>query len=47
MGVTVHLKQEIQQALETLLGRPLSRVQGYDTRSLIEAADAGKVDSLL
>ena len=47
MGVTVHLKQEIQQALEKLLGRPLSRVQGYDTRSLIEAADAGKVDSLL
>ncbi|MCY7406696.1 MAG: FdhF/YdeP family oxidoreductase, partial [Alkalinema sp. CAN_BIN05] len=47
MGVTVHLKQEIQQALETLLGRPLSRVQGYDTRSLIEAADEGKVDSLL
>jgi molybdopterin-dependent oxidoreductase alpha subunit len=47
MGVTVHLKQEIQQAFEKLLGRPLSRVQGYDTRSLIEAADAGKVDSLL
>jgi molybdopterin-dependent oxidoreductase alpha subunit len=47
MGVTVHLKQEIQQALEKLLGRPLSRVPGYDTRSLIEAADAGKVDSLL
>ncbi len=47
MGVTVHLKKEIQQALEILLGRPLSRVQGYDTRSLIEAADEGKVDSLL
>jgi molybdopterin-dependent oxidoreductase alpha subunit len=47
MGVTVHLKQEIQQAFERLLGRSLSRVQGYDTRSLIEAADAGKVDSLL
>jgi molybdopterin-dependent oxidoreductase alpha subunit len=47
MGVTVHLKQEIQQALEKLLDRPLSRVQGYDTRSLIEAADAGTVDSLL
>jgi len=47
MGVTVHLKQEIQQALEVLLKRPLSRVQGYDTRSLIEAADEGKVDSLL
>ncbi len=47
MGVTVKLKQEIQQALETLLGRPLSSVQGYHTRDLIEASDAGKVDSLL
>lgn len=47
MGVTVHLKKKIQQALEILLKRPLSRVQGYDTRSLIEAADEGKVDSLL
>ena len=47
MGVTVRLKQEIQQALEKLLGRSLSRVQGYDTRALIEAADAGKVDTLL
>jgi molybdopterin-dependent oxidoreductase alpha subunit len=47
MGVTVKLKQEIQQALETLLGRPLSRVQGYHTRHLIEAADAGQVDTLL
>lgn len=47
MGVTVHLKQEIQEALEKLLGKPLSRVQGYDTRSLIEAADAGKVDTLM
>jgi molybdopterin-dependent oxidoreductase alpha subunit len=47
MGVTVHLKQEIQTALEQLLGRSLSRVPGYDTRSLINAADAGKVDTLL
>ncbi|MBR8836759.1 MAG: FdhF/YdeP family oxidoreductase [Stigonema ocellatum SAG 48.90 = DSM 106950] len=47
MGVTVKLKQEIQRALETLLGRPLSRIQGYHTRDLIEAADAGKVDSLI
>jgi molybdopterin-dependent oxidoreductase alpha subunit len=47
MGVTVHLKQEIQEALEKLLGKPLSRVQGYDTRSLIEAAEAEKVDTLL
>jgi molybdopterin-dependent oxidoreductase alpha subunit len=47
MGVTVRLKEEIRQALETLLQRPLSRVSGYDTRALIEAADAGKIDSLL
>jgi molybdopterin-dependent oxidoreductase alpha subunit len=47
MGVTVKLKKEIQEALETLLGRPLSKVQGYHTRDLIEAADAGKVDTLL
>ncbi|MBC7973023.1 MAG: FdhF/YdeP family oxidoreductase [Verrucomicrobia bacterium] len=47
MGVTVKLKKEIQEALEKLLGRPLSKVQGYHTRDLIEAADAGKVDTLL
>jgi molybdopterin-dependent oxidoreductase alpha subunit len=47
MGVTVRLKKEIQQALEKLLGRSLSRVQGYDTRSLIEAADASNVDTLI
>jgi molybdopterin-dependent oxidoreductase alpha subunit len=47
MGVTVKLKKEIQEALEKLLNKPLSRVQGYDTRSLIEAADTGKVDTLI
>jgi molybdopterin-dependent oxidoreductase alpha subunit len=47
MGVTVKLRQEIQTALETLLDRPLSRVPGYDTRALIDAADAGQVDTLL
>ncbi len=47
MGVTVKLKKEIQEALEKLLDRPLSRVKGYETRSLIEAADAGKVDTLI
>lgn len=47
MGVTVNLKKEVQQALEKLLGRSLSRVQGYDTRSLIAAADGGKVDTLI
>jgi molybdopterin-dependent oxidoreductase alpha subunit len=47
MGVTIHLKQEIQTALERLLQRPLSRTPGYDTRALIEAADAGKIDTLI
>jgi len=47
MGVTVHLCDPLRQALETLLGQPLSPRQGYDTRALIEAADAGAVDTLL
>ena len=47
MGVTVRLKKEIQQSLETLLGRSLSRVPGYDTQALIAAADEGKVDTLI
>ncbi|NJM95442.1 MAG: FdhF/YdeP family oxidoreductase, partial [Acaryochloridaceae cyanobacterium CSU_5_19] len=47
MGVTTRLKTEIQQALESLLGKPLSRVPGYDARALIEAAARGKVDTLL
>jgi molybdopterin-dependent oxidoreductase alpha subunit len=47
MGVTIRLKAEIQAALEALLGRSLSRVPGYDTRALIEAADQGAVDALL
>lgn len=47
MGVTVKLKEEIRQALEQLLGRSLNLPQGYHTRDLIEAADAGKVDGLI
>jgi molybdopterin-dependent oxidoreductase alpha subunit len=47
MGVTVHLKEEIRMALEKLLERPLSRVQGYNTRALMEAADNGNIDTLL
>ncbi len=47
MGVTVKLKEEIKQALETLLGRSLNLPKGYHTRDLIEAAEAGKVDSLV
>jgi molybdopterin-dependent oxidoreductase alpha subunit len=47
MGVTVSLKAEVKLALEKLLGKSLSPVQGYHTRALIEAAEAGKVDALL
>lgn len=47
MGVTIHLKKEIQQAIETLLGRSLNLSGGYDTRALIEAADRSEVDALL
>jgi molybdopterin-dependent oxidoreductase alpha subunit len=47
MGVTIHLKEQIKAALELLLERPLSPHKGYDTRSLIDAADAGKIDTLI
>lgn len=47
MGVTAHLKDEIRQALETLLGRSLKREPGYDARALIEAAERGEVETLL
>jgi molybdopterin-dependent oxidoreductase alpha subunit len=47
MGVTVRLREPMRLALEQLLGKPLSRVQGYDTRALVEAADRGAVDTLL
>ncbi|TYQ26661.1 FdhF/YdeP family oxidoreductase [Pseudanabaena sp. UWO311] len=47
MGVTILLKEEIMLALENLLQRPLSRVQGYDTRALIEASDRHQIDTLL
>ncbi|MGA1304087.1 MAG: FdhF/YdeP family oxidoreductase [Cyanobium sp.] len=47
MGVTVRLREPMQRALEQLLGQPLSRVQGYDTRALIAAAEGGAIDTLL
>ncbi len=49
MGVVItdRLKKDIQASLEKLLGRSLSRVPGYDTRRLIDAADAGKIDTLI
>jgi molybdopterin-dependent oxidoreductase alpha subunit len=47
MGVTANLKEEIRAALEKLLNCPLSRVPGYNTHALVEAADDGKIDTLL
>ncbi|MGK7889109.1 MAG: FdhF/YdeP family oxidoreductase [Leptolyngbyaceae cyanobacterium] len=47
MGVSNNLREEMRVAMEKLLGRSLNRVPGYDARSLMEAADAGKVDTLL
>ena len=47
MGVTIRLKEEILQALEKLLQRSLSRLQGYDARTLIEASDRHQIDTLL
>ncbi|MEB3323091.1 MAG: FdhF/YdeP family oxidoreductase, partial [Synechococcaceae cyanobacterium] len=47
MGVTARLRDDMRQALEQLLGRPLGREPGYDARALIEAAGAGRVDTLL
>ena len=48
MGVTTQtLKKGLQDALEKLLGHPLSEVKGYDTRDLIEAADQDKVETLI
>jgi molybdopterin-dependent oxidoreductase alpha subunit len=46
MGVTVHLREEIKQALSKLLGKPLSETPGYHTRDLIEAAEKNKVNTL-
>ncbi len=47
MGVFNKLKEELRGALEKILERSLNRDPGYDSRSLVEAADAGKVDTLL
>jgi molybdopterin-dependent oxidoreductase alpha subunit len=47
MGVTIRLKEEIKQALEILLQKPLNTSKGYHTCALIEAAAEGKIDTLL
>ncbi|WP_071190933.1 FdhF/YdeP family oxidoreductase [Trichormus sp. NMC-1] len=46
MGVTVHLREEIKQALSQLLGKPVSETPGYHTRDLIEAAELEKIKTL-
>ena len=47
MGVSVRLREPLRLALEELLKRPLSRTPGFHTRDLIEAADQGRVETLL
>ncbi|MGG6296488.1 FdhF/YdeP family oxidoreductase [Leptolyngbya sp. AN02str] len=47
MGVAAQLQDTLRESLETLLKRPLNREPGYDTRALIEAAEAGTVRTLL
>jgi len=47
MGVTVRLREPMRLALEKLLNRSLSKVPGYDTRALLEAADRDAVSTLL
>jgi molybdopterin-dependent oxidoreductase alpha subunit len=46
MGVSAQLREPMRLALEQLLGRPLNRQPGYDTRALITAAAADQVDTL-
>ncbi|MEL7071788.1 MAG: FdhF/YdeP family oxidoreductase [Cyanobacteria bacterium J06581_3] len=47
MGVKNNIKPALQAALEKLVGRSLKREPGYHARALIEAADKGKVDTLM
>ncbi len=47
MGVTADLQPKILKALEKRVGRSLNRNPGYRARDLIEAAEAGLVDTLL
>ena len=47
MGVKNDIKPALREALEKVTGRSLKREPGYHTRALIEAADDGKVETLL
>jgi molybdopterin-dependent oxidoreductase alpha subunit len=46
MGVSIRLSEPVKQALNELLGKPVSETPGYDARALIRAADGGKIDTL-
>ncbi len=46
MGVTIRLKEEIKQALSAIIGHSIDTDKGYHARSLIDAAEAGQVDTL-
>jgi hypothetical protein len=39
----IHLKQEVQEALKKLIGKPL-RLHGTITQTLVEAAEAERVN---
>lgn len=47
MGVKNELKPALQKALEKLVGHSITGEPGYHARSLIDAAEKGKVDTLL
>jgi molybdopterin-dependent oxidoreductase alpha subunit len=46
MGVTIRLKEEIKQAISVLLKKEIDTSKGYHARALIDAADAGKIETL-
>ena len=46
MGVKNDIKPKLREALEKVVGRSLKKEAGYHSRALIEAADAGNVDTL-
>ncbi|ELR99150.1 FdhF/YdeP family oxidoreductase [Gloeocapsa sp. PCC 73106] len=46
MGVNIALREDLKLALTQLIGKPIDTSKGYHTRSLIEAATQGKVNTL-
>ena len=47
MGVTANLRDDIRVALEKILGKSLEKKVGYNARNLMEAAESGKINTLL